>query len=170
MPELITLLIVSGCSFLETRPALGSKADSRPYWRKLVLLVDWVSPVVALGFFCCSCLAFQCGGVTQAWSSGTVIALLVMIPVSLGVLVAYTVWLGQERAMLPLYFFRRRTIMWVAPPRALTPSRPLIPSCLLQWCHWMLSTRMAFLHGTHSVPGDRFPSVLLPSCVPHHQH
>lgn len=95
---------------LDARPALGSGPDQRPAWKKFVQL-DWVGSAITIAFATILCLALQYGGVTKAWDSPAVIALLVMIPVSFGVLIAWTLFIGPERAMLPLRFLKRRTIV-----------------------------------------------------------
>ena len=50
----------------------------------------------------------------KPWNSAAVIVLFVMIPVSLGLLVAWESYLGPERAMMPLALFSRRTIIGCA--------------------------------------------------------
>lgn len=66
---------------LASRPALGSGMDKRPTWLKFVQL-DWVGTGITICFATIISLAFQYGGVQKPWNSGSVIALLVMIPVS----------------------------------------------------------------------------------------
>ncbi|KAL7413029.1 major facilitator superfamily domain-containing protein [Mrakia frigida] len=98
---------------LKPRPPLGAGNDSRSLLTKIVQL-DWVGVGIALASTVCICLAFQYGGVEKAWNSASVIVLFVMIPVSLGLLVAWEFWLGPERAMIPLALFKRRTIIGCA--------------------------------------------------------
>lgn len=96
-------------------------------------LVRRVAVAIIMCFTTIVCLAFQYGGVQRDWNSGSVIALLVLIPVSVssppviltyqipdsersltlqfGVLIAWTHFIGPERAMIQLRFFKRRTII-----------------------------------------------------------
>lgn len=59
----------------------------------------------------CLCLGLQWGGVEKAWDSASVVVLLVMIPVSMTALVAWSIFLGPQRAMIPLELLKRRTIL-----------------------------------------------------------
>jgi hypothetical protein len=96
----------------EARPPLGARAneDQRSLLRKIVEL-DWIALIISIGLTVCICLAFQYGGVDYAWSNARVIVLLVMIPVSVALLVLWTIWLGPKRAMLPIALLTRRAIV-----------------------------------------------------------
>ena len=59
----------------------------------------------------CLCLGLQWGGVEKAWDSASVVVLLVMITVSMTALVAWSIFLGPQRAMIPLELLKRRTIL-----------------------------------------------------------
>lgn len=93
-------------SFLQARPALGAAFDKRSLLTKIIQ-IDWVGLAISICFTTIICLGLEYGGVTKPWDDPSVIALLVLIPVSLGVLVAWTLWLGPDRAMLPIGLLRR---------------------------------------------------------------
>lgn len=98
--------------FLEARPALGAASDDRPFWKKCVQL-DWVGTAITMCHTVCITLGLEYGGVQKSWKDGSVVTLLVMIPVSFGLLVGWTMWIGEKRAMVPLRFMKRRVILFV---------------------------------------------------------
>jgi MFS family permease len=99
-------LLSNPLSFLKARPPLGAAHDKRSLLTKIIQ-IDWVGLALAICFTTIICLALEYGGVTKAWNDPAVIALFVLIPVSLGILVAWTLWLGPQRAMLPLGLLKR---------------------------------------------------------------
>ncbi|CDZ98787.1 Predicted transporter (major facilitator superfamily) [Phaffia rhodozyma] len=100
---LITLLF-------KAAPALGAGNDSRTFMRK-ILGLDWVGTAITIAHTACISLAFQYGGVDYAWGNARVIVLLIMIPVTLAIFCAWTLYIGPEKAMFPIRFLRRRVII-----------------------------------------------------------
>lgn len=104
--------IILTTSVHQARPPMGSASgeDQRSIGVK-ILQLDWVALFITTGLTVCICLAFQYGGVEYPWGSARVIVLLVMIPVSIALLVLWTLWLGPKRAMLPIRLLTRRGIV-----------------------------------------------------------
>lgn len=88
----------------------GTENESRklPFKRKLASM-DPVGCFVFIAAICCLLLALQWGGQSKPWRSSTVIGLLVGF-VALGCLFVYLQWRRQDRALIPLRVFRKRSI------------------------------------------------------------
>jgi hypothetical protein len=100
-------------SFLPASPPLGAAADPRPLWLK-VLQLDFLGTAIAIAFNVCLSLGLQYGGVERSWDSASVIVLLVLVPVLGALLVGWSMWLGPQRAMLPVSLLKRRSIVGAA--------------------------------------------------------
>jgi EmrB/QacA subfamily drug resistance transporter len=72
------------------------------------LAMDWIGAVISVGMITCLLLPLQWGGVTRPWNDKVVIALFCVFGVLLIIFVAWEFFKG-ERAMLPLFLFKRRT-------------------------------------------------------------
>lgn len=95
---------------LPVSPPLGAASDPRPLYLKFLRL-DWVGTIISLGLAVTITLGLQYGGVDKAWDSAAVIILLVAYVVANVLLVAWTMWLGPERALVPIEFFKDRSIL-----------------------------------------------------------
>ena len=98
---------------VETRPPYGRAEAYKGYgWDMLKQLYacDWVGVTILLSWGICFTLGLQWGGITKAWNNPNVIACLVMSLV-LGVLFfAWEMYMG-EKAMLPLYMLKDRSVI-----------------------------------------------------------
>ncbi len=74
-----------------------------------VVKCDWLGVCITMGWAVCFILFLQWGGVTRKWSSGSVIACIVMSAVLPPIFVFYEMWLG-DNAMFRVKLLKRRTI------------------------------------------------------------
>ncbi|ODQ50977.1 putative MFS toxin efflux pump [Saitoella complicata NRRL Y-17804] len=81
--------------------------------REKLAEIDFIGMSVLLPCVICLLLALQWGGTTYAWSSGRIIALLVVFTVLLVVFVGVQ-WKLGERATIPLGIMRQRTVFFSA--------------------------------------------------------
>ncbi|KAB8532571.1 hypothetical protein FH972_025516 [Carpinus fangiana] len=100
--------IAMGCIvfFLDGRFLMHKEQKTlRDFWAEF----DLFGSVIFVGCIICLLLALQWGGVTYAWNSGRIIALLVAFAVSL---VGFLLWMWykQEKALLPLRIARQRSV------------------------------------------------------------
>lgn len=88
----------------------GKENESRklPFKQKLAN-TDPVGCFVFIGAVCCLLLALQWGGQSKPWRSSMVIGLLVGF-IALGCLFVYLQWRRQDRALISLRVFRKRSI------------------------------------------------------------
>lgn len=75
-----------------------------------LLSIDWQGTALALCSIICILLVFQWGGVDHAWSSSTIIGLIVGF-VLIGAVFWVDQWYMGERATIPLRIFKNRTIL-----------------------------------------------------------
>ncbi|KAH7324128.1 putative efflux pump antibiotic resistance protein [Stachybotrys elegans] len=94
--------------FFRTPPA--AKPVEATLFEKLMQM-DPLGITLVLGAIICYLLALQYGGLSHAWSSSTVIGLLVGFIVIVFVFVTFQVWQG-ERSMLPPGLIKQRAV-WV---------------------------------------------------------
>ncbi|KAG8877203.1 hypothetical protein FRB97_003589 [Tulasnella sp. 331] len=80
-----------------------------PVWKRIIRL-DWVGSVLLLGTATSVLLPLQWGGVTKSWNDKSVIACFCVFAVLLPLLIAWEHSRG-ENAVLPLAFFRQRTMV-----------------------------------------------------------
>lgn len=93
--------------FFFTTPTAARPQDAT--LKEKILQMDFPGSIVIMGSFICYLLAMQWGGVRHAWSSGTVIALLVLFVVLLAVFIGIE-WRSGSRALLQFRFLKDRTI------------------------------------------------------------
>lgn len=79
-------------------------------WKQRVNRLDPLGTLVFLPSIVCLLLALQWGGVTYAWSSGRIIALLVLFGVLIIAFIAIQIW-RQENATVPPRIIRNRSIL-----------------------------------------------------------
>ncbi|KAI5476002.1 Major facilitator transporter-like protein [Pseudohyphozyma bogoriensis] len=100
-----TIFIIS--LILKAAPPLGADLSDRSY-RSLfrqILRMDWVGAALVLSAVTCLVLALQWGGNTKPWSSGPVLACLILAPV-LGIALGFWEWFIGARAMVPVSLFK----------------------------------------------------------------
>lgn len=90
-------------------PPTATRVDAT--LKEKLLQMDFPGTALVMGTTVTMLLAFQYGGVTHPWNSGTVIGLLVGFALMLLALIAIEIWQG-ERAMLTPRLMRQRTV-WV---------------------------------------------------------
>lgn len=78
-------------------------------WKQQLTQLDPLSTVVFLPSIVCLLLALQWGGTTYAWSSGRIIALLVIFSVSIVAFAAIQTW-KKDAAMVPPHILTQRTV------------------------------------------------------------
>lgn len=91
-----------------TTPAAAAPVSAT--WREKILNMDLIGTFIIMGAGVCYLLALQWGGVTKEWSSGSVIATLVMFIILVIVFVVAEWWQG-DRAVLVGRLLRNRTIL-----------------------------------------------------------
>lgn len=91
-----------------TTPAAA--APVRATWKEKILNMDLIGTLIIMGAAICYLLALQWGGVTKEWSSGSVVATLVMFIILVIVFVVAEWWQG-DRAVLVGRLLRNRTIL-----------------------------------------------------------
>ncbi|PVF94124.1 ABC transporter [Serendipita vermifera] len=74
------------------------------------LALDWIGAVISLAMVICLLLPLQWGGVTRPWNDKVVIILFCVFAVLLPVFLCWE-YFKCERAMLPLFLFKRRTLI-----------------------------------------------------------
>lgn len=84
------------------------KAD----WKEIILQLDPVGVILAMGGICCFILALQYGGVTHPWDSSTVIGLLVGFVVILTALGFWEAYQGEYAMLVPRLLKQRS--LWAA--------------------------------------------------------
>lgn len=100
----VTLLAVS--FLLKAAPPLGSDPNKRTLRSRLnqTLRMDWFGGLLVLGGVTCLVLGLNWGGNTKAWSSGAVIATLVLGPLLLIATIFWERYLG-ETGLVPSAIF-----------------------------------------------------------------
>lgn len=91
----------------------AAKPPQLVWWKKL-LQTDPVGLALAMGSITCFILALQYAGSSHAWSSGTVIGLLVGFGLIIVVIIIWEIYLGEYAMMLPR-LYKQRTL-WAAAP------------------------------------------------------
>ena len=94
---------------LESRPPLSMRKETATLsafgkFREL----DLVGTVLSFASICSMLLALQWGGNERPWKDAAVIALICISPVLFALFIAWEHYLG-DRAMMPLYLFKRKT-------------------------------------------------------------
>jgi hypothetical protein len=89
------------------KPAENAFYDGKTTLQKWISL-DWIGAFISVGMIICLLLPLQWGGVIYAWSDRRIIALFCVFAVLFLCFIAWEFFKG-ERAMLPLFLFRRRT-------------------------------------------------------------
>lgn len=101
------LVLILLSIFLKVKGA-ENKNRTLPFVQKLHSM-DPVGCFIFIGAVCCLLLALQWGGQSKPWNSSTVIGLLVGF-VALACAFGYLQWKHQDRALIPLRVFRKRSI------------------------------------------------------------
>lgn len=79
--------------------------------REKVLQLDPLGNVLFISSLICLLLALQWGGITYAWNSGRIIALLVIFALVFVAWTASQVFRGVERVLVPLHLLKNRSIL-----------------------------------------------------------
>lgn len=91
-----------------TTPAAA--APVKATWKEKILNMDLIGTFIIMGAAICYLLALQWGGVTKEWSSGGVVATLVMF-IILSIVFVVAEWWQGDRAVLVGRLLRNRTIL-----------------------------------------------------------
>ncbi|OCL09619.1 permease of the major facilitator superfamily [Glonium stellatum] len=104
----LTLILV--LLFLDVKTLGSSSARQHPIHVKLKRL-DPVGFVLLISSVCCLFIALQEGGTSVPWKSARIIGLLIGFGL-LGVLFWVSQWMMRDDALVPVRFFRQRTIVF----------------------------------------------------------
>ncbi|KAF7314900.1 Major facilitator transporter-like protein [Mycena indigotica] len=97
---------------LKASPPLGSDGTRRTWahLRRQVSHLDYIGATLVAAFVTCLVLALQWGGNTKPWSDKAVIICFVLSGVFAAATIAWEIWIGEERAMVPTTVFKSRSV------------------------------------------------------------
>ncbi|KZS97593.1 ABC transporter [Sistotremastrum niveocremeum HHB9708] len=99
--------------FLHVKPTPQKQAIMDLSLMEKLRRIDWIGTILCVGMVTSLLLPLQWGGNTKPWNDKSVIALLVVFGVLLVMFLGWEFYMGKD-AMLPLWLFKRRTLVGCA--------------------------------------------------------
>lgn len=126
----INLFIGAACApaYLFLLPSV----DPRPGvpFKERASEMDYAGIILQMGALTCFVLAINWGGVTYAWNSGTIIGLFVasgVLFILLGIQQVFTIFTTLSRRIIPVQFFKSRTVLILFAVTAASGASAFVP-------------------------------------------